>query len=211
MTTLPPDSLVPYVYPSLYSLHNMPHECGTVGEQGVVLPPPLPLCSDRMERHGLHIMEDGQVIFLWVGRDAVPQLIQDVFGFNSVAEVPVGKGSLPQLDNDFSQRVNAIIGKIRESRKGPFCKLHRDVARYTSQIAQRFLPLHQIHNCTLSEKTASQACVCGLSALSSRIKTTVGGVTSASLTKSKVSPQLGLERCLLATDNYDRQGQRRIG
>lgn len=43
------------------------------------MPPPLPLSSERLERHGLYLIEDGQTIFLWVGRDAVPQLIIDVF------------------------------------------------------------------------------------------------------------------------------------
>jgi protein transport protein SEC24 len=79
-----------------YSLHNMPPEvssftirkcgislhhsqAGTVGEQGVILPTPLPLTSERLERHGLYLIEDGQTIFLWVGRDAVPRLVMDVF------------------------------------------------------------------------------------------------------------------------------------
>lgn len=121
LTTLPPDTLIPYIHPSFYSLHNMPRECGTVGENGVVLPPPQSLTSERLERHGLHLIEDGQVIFLWVGREAVPQLVQDVFDVPTVQDLHSGKRALPLLDNEFSQRVNAIIGKIRESRKGPYC------------------------------------------------------------------------------------------
>ena len=35
--------------------------------------------SERLERHGLFLIEDAQTMFLWVGRDAVPQLIMDVF------------------------------------------------------------------------------------------------------------------------------------
>lgn len=30
------------------------------------------------------------------------------------------QGTLPVLDNPFSQRVNAIIGKVREARRGPY-------------------------------------------------------------------------------------------
>ena len=47
------------------------------------MPPPLPLLSEKLESHGLYIIEDGQTIFLWVGKDAVPQLITDVFGLPS--------------------------------------------------------------------------------------------------------------------------------
>lgn len=66
-------------------------KCGTVGEQGVLMPPSLPLSSERLERHGLYLIEDGQTIFLWVGRDAVPQLIIDVFNLPSYEVLRGGK------------------------------------------------------------------------------------------------------------------------
>ena len=55
------------------------------------MPPLLPLSSERLERHGLFLIEDGQIIFLWVGRDAVPQLIQDVFNLPSYEVLRGGK------------------------------------------------------------------------------------------------------------------------
>jgi protein transport protein SEC24 len=66
-------------------------QCGTVGEQGIIMPPPLPLTSERLERHGLYLIEDGQTMFLWVGRDAVPQLIMDVFNYPSYDILRGGK------------------------------------------------------------------------------------------------------------------------
>ena len=66
-------------------------QAGTVGDNGVILPPPLPLTSERLERHGLFLIEDGQTIFLWVGRDAVPQLVQDVFNLPSYEQLRGGK------------------------------------------------------------------------------------------------------------------------
>lgn len=104
----------------------------------MILPTPLPLTSDRLERHGLFLIEDGQSIFLWVGRDAVPQLVLDVFDVPSYAELRGGKvrsyllrswyflahpGSqttLPVLDNPFSQRVNAVIQRTREMYRGVY-------------------------------------------------------------------------------------------
>lgn len=113
-------------------------QCGTVGEQGIIMPPPLPLTSERLERHGLYLIEDGQTMFLWVGRDAVPQLIMDVFNLPSYEVLRGGKVSefqrstdlmlmkflgqftLPLLDNPFSERVGAIIQKTREMRRGVY-------------------------------------------------------------------------------------------
>lgn len=57
------------------------------------MPPPLPLTSERLERHGLFLIEDGQTIFLWVGRDAVPQLIMDVFNLPTYEVLRGGKVS----------------------------------------------------------------------------------------------------------------------
>ncbi|KZT34780.1 hypothetical protein SISSUDRAFT_1065043 [Sistotremastrum suecicum HHB10207 ss-3] len=120
LTTLPSQMLIPYIYPAFYSLHNMPPEAGTIGERGIIMPPSLPPTSERLERHGLFVIEDGQTIFLWVGRDAVPQLVMDVFNLPSYEQLRGGKMTLPLLDNPFSQRVNAIISKIREMRRGPY-------------------------------------------------------------------------------------------
>ncbi|KAL1704200.1 Sec23/Sec24 trunk domain-containing protein [Schizophyllum commune] len=120
LTSLPSQLLIPYIYPNFYSLHNMPPEAGVVGEAGVMLPPPLPLSSERLERHGLYLIEDGQTMFLWIGRDAVPQLVMDVFDLPSYEVLRGGKTTLPLLDNPFSQRINAIIQKTREMRRGPY-------------------------------------------------------------------------------------------
>jgi protein transport protein SEC24 len=91
LTTMPAQLLVPYLHPRFYALHTMSDEAGTVGEHGLILPEPLNLTSERLERHGLFLIEDGQNIFLWIGRDAVPQLVQDVFDLPSYAELPGGK------------------------------------------------------------------------------------------------------------------------
>jgi len=55
------------------------------------MPPLLPLSSERLVRHGLFLIEDGQTMFLWIGRDAVPQLVMDVFELPSYDQLPSGK------------------------------------------------------------------------------------------------------------------------
>jgi hypothetical protein len=55
------------------------------------MPALLPLSSERLVRHGLFLIEDGQTMFLWIGRDAVPQLVMDVFDLPSYDQLPSGK------------------------------------------------------------------------------------------------------------------------
>jgi protein transport protein SEC24 len=116
LSTLPLPLLVQYIYPRMYSLHDMPDSAGVphpeTGE--IVLPPPVNLSSERLVPYGLYLITDGQTNFLWVGRDTVPQLLEDVFGTADRLGVKVGKSSLPELENDFSERVRAIVLKGRD-------------------------------------------------------------------------------------------------
>jgi protein transport protein SEC24 len=118
LSTLPLPLLMQYIYPRLYSLHDMPDNAGTPDPETsqIVLPLALNLSSERLVPYGLYLIDDGQTQFLWVGRDAVPQLLMDVFGVPDRSELRVGKGSLPELDNDFNERVRAVVQKSRDHR-----------------------------------------------------------------------------------------------
>lgn len=61
------------------------------------MPQPQPLTSEKLSRHGLFLIEDGQTIFLWLGRDAVPQLMTDVFDLPSYDALRGGKVGLELL------------------------------------------------------------------------------------------------------------------
>ncbi|KAG6131474.1 COPII subunit [Claviceps purpurea] len=116
LSTLPVPLLVRYIYPRMYSLHDMPDNAGTPDEATghIVLPPATVLSSERLVPYGLYLIDDGQTQFVWIGRDAVPQLISDVFGVADRSQVHVGKGRIPELDNDFNERVRAVIQKSKD-------------------------------------------------------------------------------------------------
>ncbi|KAJ6061546.1 uncharacterized protein N7446_005666, partial [Penicillium canescens] len=118
LSTLPLPLLIQYIYPRMYSLHDMPDNAGVPDEQTgeIVLPPAVNLSSGRIVPYGLYLIDDGQTQFLWVGRDAVPQLIEDVFGVPDKTQLRVGKQLLPDVENEFSQRVRAVVEKSRDHR-----------------------------------------------------------------------------------------------
>ena len=105
-----------YIYPRFYSLHDMPDTAGMpdTGANETVLPPPHNLSSERLAPYGLYLIDDGQTQFLWLGRDAVPALVNDVFGVEDKTLVQQGKTTLPELDNDFNERVRAVVEKSRD-------------------------------------------------------------------------------------------------
>ena len=118
LSTLPLPLLVQYMYPKFYSLHDMPDNAGvadpTTGE--MALPPPCNLSSERIVPYGLYLIDDGVNQFLWVGRDAVPALLLDVFGVDDRGAVKQGKTTMPVLGTEFNERVRCVIDKSRDHR-----------------------------------------------------------------------------------------------
>lgn len=96
----------------------MPDSAGLPDESSgdIVLPPAVNLSSASLVAYGLYLIDDGQTQFLWIGRDVVPQLLEDVFGVSDKMQVKVGKQTLPILENDFNERVRAVIEKSRDHR-----------------------------------------------------------------------------------------------
>lgn len=110
--------MMQYIYPKMYSLHDMPEDAGLPDPQTgeILLPPPVNLSSERLVPYGLYLIDDGQTQFLWVGRDAVPQLILDVFGLPDKNQLKVGKQRLPELDTDFNEKIRAVVAKSKDHR-----------------------------------------------------------------------------------------------
>lgn len=155
-------------------------QCGTVGEQGVILPPPLPLTSERLERHGLFLIEDGQTIFLWVGRDAVPQLIMDVFNLPNYEVLRGGKVSpitvcsSPHLLTGYPSRRRCRCWRTHS----------RSVSMRSCRRFGRCVAVSTIRTSTSSRRTASRHCGCGPSAVSSKTVPTSCPATSSSSASS---------------------------
>ncbi|KAI3620686.1 hypothetical protein CBS9595_002653 [Malassezia furfur] len=122
LSTLPMQRLVPYLVPNFYALHSMPSTAGLVdpATQLVMLPPRMNLSSERLERHGLYLIDNGLDLILWLGRAAVPNLTMDVFGAPDYASLRSGKLTLPVLDNPMSKRVHGILHYLGGSRRGVF-------------------------------------------------------------------------------------------
>lgn len=100
----------------------MPDDAGLPhAETGaIVMPPALNLTSANLVPYGLYLIDDGQTQFIWLGRDAVPALINDVFGTEDKNMLKQGKTSMPVLEGEFNERVRAVVEKSRDH-KGKGC------------------------------------------------------------------------------------------
>ena len=97
LSTLPTSLLLRYIHPALYSLHDAPDDAGVPDPQtgNIVMPPLLTLSSQNLVPYGLYLLDDGVNQFLWVGRDAVPALLMDVFGVEDQQQIKQGMYLLP--------------------------------------------------------------------------------------------------------------------
>lgn len=59
-----------------------------------VMPPRMNLSSERLERHGCYLVENGHRILIWIGKAAVPQLCEDLLNVSKVNEVRSGQVKL---------------------------------------------------------------------------------------------------------------------
>ncbi|CAK7901365.1 protein transport protein Sec24p [[Candida] anglica] len=132
--SLPIPHLIKYIYPTVYSLHNMDDGCGlpeqivnvdeetgeevTTTSTEILLPEPMNDTRSGWENYGLYLIDNSTELFLWVSGDVVPGLVYDLFGTDNLYEVPTGKTELPEYsfeESEFNYRVRQIIGKIREN------------------------------------------------------------------------------------------------
>eukprot|EP00898_Chlorokybus_atmophyticus_P002080 jgi/Chlat1/2873/Chrsp195S03018 len=118
MLALPADITLIALYPRLYSLHDMPPQCGIAGADGsMVLPPVVPLAQERLDPRGVYLMDDTRRLLLWLGREARQDVAISLLGNEwATPGIDLSLFTLPRLENDLSKRVNAIIAAVRKGR-----------------------------------------------------------------------------------------------
>ncbi len=87
------------------------------------MPPLLNLTSERLERHGIFLLDCYFAQLIWVGSTVHPELIALLFGEGGVPAGGRHPQLLPELDNDWSRRVRAICQQLRNL-------AHRQPAEY---------------------------------------------------------------------------------
>ncbi|KAI9316050.1 hypothetical protein BX666DRAFT_1859792 [Dichotomocladium elegans] len=123
LRTLPHSLWLNYIAPKFYALHNMPQQAGLPDPNTgrCTMPPRMNLSSEKLERHGCYLLHDGQNIYIWISKEAVPQLCIDLLGVPSVAQVQSGKvARIPLQENPFCKRVCNIVSSIQKDHQGAY-------------------------------------------------------------------------------------------
>ncbi|KAG0210758.1 COPII coat Sec23p-Sfb3p heterodimer component, partial [Mortierella sp. GBA30] len=82
---------IAFLYPRMVPVHAMDEKMGVLDSRGCVLLPPLVRVSyPRLSPAGAYLLENGQCLYLWMGREIPSEFLQDVFGVSTLDEVDPG-------------------------------------------------------------------------------------------------------------------------
>lgn len=139
LESLPVTQLAAYFRPRLMALHDMSAEIGLVGEAGrTIMPPLLNLTSESMKQDGVYLVEDGETMLMWIGRNVDSGFLQAVFGTPSFEATDsfAAQATLGTLEDLFSVRLAAVINQVRAERPTPYMQLQ--VVRQGEPLESRF-------------------------------------------------------------------------
>jgi len=118
---LSPTLTTPLLYPRMYALHTI-----TSGEYGqaidaegnVKLPPLVRPSSESLVSEGSFLLEDGQKIYIWLGKALPQKFVQELFvteTYNTpyITMLPAN----PEAPTQLSTRIHGIISTLRRQRQ----------------------------------------------------------------------------------------------
>ncbi|KAF9142343.1 COPII coat Sec23p-Sfb3p heterodimer component [Mortierella sp. GBA39] len=108
---------IAFFYPRMVPVFDMEEKVGVRGPTGRVLFPPLVRVSvARLNPAGAYLLENGQCMFLWLGRDIPSNYLMDVFGVSTVDEVDPSLRHLPEIESQTSNQLRTVAAYMQEQR-----------------------------------------------------------------------------------------------
>lgn len=119
-----------YLYPRIISLHNLEPEEGFADENGhLKMPRAVRASFGSIEEGGAYLVDNGQILLLWLHSAVNPNLLEDLFGpgFDSLQALDPNLNALPVLETHLNAQVRNILTHMEHCRgsKGMAIQLAR--------------------------------------------------------------------------------------
>ncbi|KAI3657284.1 hypothetical protein MP638_002224 [Amoeboaphelidium occidentale] len=113
---------ISFFYPRLYSLHDLDEKaCEYDTTSKFVFPTRLRTSWEKFSMDGIYLLENTKSVIIWIGIQAEPKLLTQLFGVDSIQAVNPRMKVLPKLDNPFSKKIRELLYYIQEQeRKGVY-------------------------------------------------------------------------------------------
>lgn len=116
-----------YLYPRIYALHNLaPEDCFANAETGqLVVPPTVRASFARVEEGGVYLVDNGQIVLIWLHAQVSPNFLEDLFGEErtSLDVLDPMTNELPVLETHLNAQVRNLlqyISTVRGSKAASF-------------------------------------------------------------------------------------------
>ena len=114
-----PGELSLYLYPRIFALHNLVETDGFPNASGhLSLPLTLRASFSKIEPGGAYLVDNGQIVLLWIHEQVSPNLLEDLFGpgLATLKSLDPFMNSLPVLDTHLNAQTRNIISWLSENR-----------------------------------------------------------------------------------------------
>jgi protein transport protein SEC24 len=114
-----PAELSLYLYPRILALHSLDESEGFADENGhLKMPHAIRASFALIEEGGAYLVDNGQILLLWLHQQVSPNLLEDLFGegFTSLQTLDPNLSALPVLDTHLNAQVRNILLHLEEQR-----------------------------------------------------------------------------------------------
>lgn len=125
-----PAELSLYLYPRIIALHSLEPEEGFADENGhLKLPKGVRASFSQIEEGGAYLVDNGQILLLWLHAQVSPNLLEDLFGegLDDLSKLDPNLSALPVLETHLNAQVRNILLSMEANRgsKGMAIQLAR--------------------------------------------------------------------------------------
>ncbi|EGR29624.1 hypothetical protein IMG5_151710, partial [Ichthyophthirius multifiliis] len=90
----------------------------------VLMPNTIAASVDKLISNGIYLIDNGEVIYLYVQKDASLEFIEGLLGVQEYEQIK-GVLQFPNFpENQISQKVNAIVDQLRKNKNGAYQSIH---------------------------------------------------------------------------------------
>ncbi|XP_057335344.1 protein transport protein Sec24A [Microplitis mediator] len=117
MKSLPLSQLMLMVYPDLYPIHNLDDNNGKeIDGRLCPQPPRLHLTAEKLDFRGAFLMDAGDKIYIYIGKNIDPLFCTNVLGVSCYAAIPEEMYDLPELDTMENERLRLFLFSLQEEK-----------------------------------------------------------------------------------------------
>ena len=114
-----PAELSLYLYPRMIALHGLDPSEGFADENGhLKMPRSVRVSFSEVEEGGAYLVDNGQILLLWLHAQVSPNLLEDLFGegFDDLQKIDPNLSELPVLETHLNAQVRNILLSMEQGR-----------------------------------------------------------------------------------------------